>query len=257
MGAFTTPPNLIRQPTAVNNSPTPVKTSAGLANPASVNCEQKGGKSEIRTEPSGGQYRVCKFSDGTECEEWAYMNGACKPGQYKNWEENINKQPNLKISFYTTGFTTSITDQTNQLSSTKNTWTEKDNAKYVFLGITVQNTNDFSSTGKETTLKVTGDINKDVTIPILKPGEYSQIIPLFIPLPPQNNILRLSVNDDKSISESDYYDDYVFVSLKEGTTMTERLFDKTFGYETQIATQLTCSDLKLINRINDFPNCSP
>lgn len=237
--------------------PTQIKTSAGSANPAAVNCEQKGGKSEIKTAPSGDQYGVCKFSDGTECEAWAYMNGTCKPGQYKNWDENINKQPNLSINFYTTGFTDSITDQSSENSWTKNTWTDKEKAKYLFLGITVHNTSSFSSTNKETALKIEGDINKEITIPVLDPGKYSQQIPIYIPLPPKNNMLRISVNSDNSVTESDYYDDYVFVDLKEGTEMTERAsFDKTFDFEKQIATQLTCEDLKLINRINDFPNCS-
>src|SRR3989338_9433575 len=55
--------------------------SAGLANPASVNCEEKGGKLKIKTDSSGNQYGLCKFTDGSECEEWAYFRGECAPGQ--------------------------------------------------------------------------------------------------------------------------------------------------------------------------------
>ena len=36
---------------------------------------------------SGGSYAVCKFKDGTECDEWAYYRGECKPGDCEVWEE--------------------------------------------------------------------------------------------------------------------------------------------------------------------------
>jgi putative hemolysin len=64
---------------------TPVPTAqagqAGLPNPAAVYCEEHGGKVDIREDPQGGQYGVCMFNDGTECDEWAYYRGECKPGQ--------------------------------------------------------------------------------------------------------------------------------------------------------------------------------
>lgn len=47
-----------------------------LANPASVYCEQQGGTLEIVDE-TGGQVGMCTLSDGTVCEEWAYMRGEC------------------------------------------------------------------------------------------------------------------------------------------------------------------------------------
>jgi len=50
---------------------------AGLPNPASQFCVEKGYELEIRTDPDGGQYGVCIFPDGSECEEWAYYNGEC------------------------------------------------------------------------------------------------------------------------------------------------------------------------------------
>ena len=59
---------------------TPSTDGSQIANPASVNCEQKGGKLEIRTASGGGQYGVCTFPDGSECEEWAYLRGECTPG---------------------------------------------------------------------------------------------------------------------------------------------------------------------------------
>jgi len=51
--------------------------TAGLANPASVYCIDQGGKLEIRTDEEGGQYGVCVFADGSECEEWAYYRKEC------------------------------------------------------------------------------------------------------------------------------------------------------------------------------------
>ena len=52
----------------------------GMANPASVNCVQKGGTVKIETAPGGGQYGVCVFADNRQCEEWAMMRGRCPVG---------------------------------------------------------------------------------------------------------------------------------------------------------------------------------
>ena len=61
--------------------PTPVQPAGGgsgqIANPASKNCIAKGGKLDIRTDSSGGQFGVCVFPTGKECEEWALMRGQC------------------------------------------------------------------------------------------------------------------------------------------------------------------------------------
>ncbi len=43
----------------------------GMPNPASVHCTRSGGRLEIRTSADGGQYGVCVFNDGRQCEEWA------------------------------------------------------------------------------------------------------------------------------------------------------------------------------------------
>ncbi|TQV64076.1 MAG: DUF333 domain-containing protein [Sulfurovum sp.] len=49
-----------------------------MANPASVNCINKGGKLEMRTDKDGGTYGVCIFKNGKECEEWAFFRNECK-----------------------------------------------------------------------------------------------------------------------------------------------------------------------------------
>ena len=62
-------------------TPTPTETAdqSGMPNPASVYCEEQGGEVEIRTDDEGGQYGVCLFEDGSECEEWDFYNGECGP----------------------------------------------------------------------------------------------------------------------------------------------------------------------------------
>ncbi len=52
---------------------------AGMPNPASVYCEEQGGRLEIRTAADGGETGVCLFSDGSECDEWAFYRGECQP----------------------------------------------------------------------------------------------------------------------------------------------------------------------------------
>lgn len=63
-----------QQPTA---TPPPV---VGLPNPASVNCTDNKGLLEMRQDELGNAFGVCKFEDGSECEEWAYYRGECQPG---------------------------------------------------------------------------------------------------------------------------------------------------------------------------------
>ncbi|HUT78973.1 MAG TPA: DUF333 domain-containing protein [Polyangia bacterium] len=54
--------------------------AAGLANPASVHCEERDGRLELREEPAG-TVGVCLFADGTRCEEWRFLRGECAPGE--------------------------------------------------------------------------------------------------------------------------------------------------------------------------------
>ncbi|MFL7791590.1 MAG: DUF333 domain-containing protein, partial [Anaerolineae bacterium] len=60
----------------VVSTPTP---DTGIANPASVYCEEQGYTLESRTDESG-TYGVCIFPDGSECDEWAYFRGECGLG---------------------------------------------------------------------------------------------------------------------------------------------------------------------------------
>jgi len=62
-------------------APSKAEDPAALPNPASVYCEGQGGRLDIRADASGGQWGACLFSDGSECEEWAFYRQECKPGQ--------------------------------------------------------------------------------------------------------------------------------------------------------------------------------
>lgn len=54
--------------------------SSSVANPASVFCADHGGTLTIQTAPNGGQYGICRLSNGNECEEWAMFRGDCPAG---------------------------------------------------------------------------------------------------------------------------------------------------------------------------------
>ena len=62
-----------------SHQPTPTAVPL-LPNPASVHCEQEGGTLELRTADDGSVSGVCIFADGSECDEWAYYRGTCRPG---------------------------------------------------------------------------------------------------------------------------------------------------------------------------------
>jgi putative hemolysin len=63
-----------------------------MANPASVNCEQKGGTLSILKRPDGGEYGLCNFDDGRSCEEWAMFRNECPIGGVKTTGLNTTEQ---------------------------------------------------------------------------------------------------------------------------------------------------------------------
>lgn len=58
---------------------TPTGSSTQIANPASVYCVNQGGKLEIRKDEAGNETGYCLFTNGQECEEWAYYRSECNP----------------------------------------------------------------------------------------------------------------------------------------------------------------------------------
>jgi putative hemolysin len=72
-------------------TPTP-EPDAGLANPASVYCEEQGYTLEARTDENG-TYGVCIFPDGSECDEWAFFRGECGPGTGEGQSTEVPATP--------------------------------------------------------------------------------------------------------------------------------------------------------------------
>ena len=59
------------------SAPEAAPPAIGMANPASVACVNQGGKSEVR-DSAAGQFGVCVFPDGRQCEEWTlHREGRC------------------------------------------------------------------------------------------------------------------------------------------------------------------------------------
>jgi putative hemolysin len=52
---------------------------AELPNPASRHCQGQGYRAAVRSDETGNQYGVCIFPDGSECGEWAFLWGECRP----------------------------------------------------------------------------------------------------------------------------------------------------------------------------------
>jgi putative hemolysin len=57
-----------------------IESGESIANPASTNCLEKGGKLSF-IEETAGTLGICQFSDGTECEEWKFFRNECQMGQ--------------------------------------------------------------------------------------------------------------------------------------------------------------------------------
>lgn len=54
----------------------PAPADVAIANPASTNCLEQGGRLELQ-EDSAGQFGVCVFADGSRCEEWRFFRKEC------------------------------------------------------------------------------------------------------------------------------------------------------------------------------------
>jgi putative hemolysin len=84
-------------------------SKTGIANPASVNCINKGGILSIQTRADGGQYGICIFENNRQCEEWALFRGECPAGGM-----NVTGYINPAAQFcVTAGGLYKITDQSN------------------------------------------------------------------------------------------------------------------------------------------------
>jgi putative hemolysin len=71
----------------------PQPDRAWMPNPASAYCEAQGGRIEMRTTADGDQYGVCIWSDGSECDEWAFYRGECGPTEKTEEAPELNLAP--------------------------------------------------------------------------------------------------------------------------------------------------------------------
>ncbi len=76
------------EPTEAVIGAEPAEAVIGMPNPASVHCEEHGGTLDMR-DAEEGQYGVCVFPDGSECDEWAFFRGECDPGDNANPTEAV------------------------------------------------------------------------------------------------------------------------------------------------------------------------
>lgn len=70
-----------------------------IANPASVYCIEQGGTVKIVKDKAGNEAGVCLFTDGSQCDEWAFYRKECLKGQSKGITTNdsdLIKQAMLK-----------------------------------------------------------------------------------------------------------------------------------------------------------------
>jgi len=67
----------LHQEVIVDNIDKDKDNNVSIANPASTYCIENDGELKIRKNEDGGEYGVCIFESGKECEEWAYFNGEC------------------------------------------------------------------------------------------------------------------------------------------------------------------------------------
>jgi putative hemolysin len=95
-------------------SPEPESTE--LSNPAAVYCAEHEGASEI-VKSDAGEAGVCRFNDGSSCDDWAYFRGECKPGDslaaesssVKRWKFSCPDGYQFAVSFEEEGKATLTT----------------------------------------------------------------------------------------------------------------------------------------------------
>jgi putative hemolysin len=164
---------------------TPTVT-ANLANPASVFCEENQGKLEFRQDASGATYGMCVFTDGSECEEWAFFRGECKPGDSLDVSE---------------------TTPTLEPAAVNSDWLVFENAELGYSFSYPANTTLDLSDEPRKSLTITGPVVNDQSWPVIyfvNPGEGQEYHPqVGVNLEQwlrDNNFLLETIKDDVQIA---------------------------------------------------------
>lgn len=74
------------------------ENKVGIANPASVFCEENGGALEIINEEAG-QKGMCSFTTGEKCEEWALFRGECNVAGVSNTGVYSNSKDTVSVTY--------------------------------------------------------------------------------------------------------------------------------------------------------------
>jgi len=82
------------------------ENASSIANPASVYCEGLGFELELRTSDEGS-FGVCKFLDGSECEEWDFLSGRCGQNHSYCLKQGyvLEEGPNIGTCVFSNGST--------------------------------------------------------------------------------------------------------------------------------------------------------
>ena len=144
-----------------------------LANPASVNCGKVGATSEIMNNPDGSQYGMCKFPNGTACEEWALFRGeGCKPNVAP--VTTIPSTPTILQTTIKTATPTSTTDNDAKIAALEKQIAEQ-NKKIDEQGNVLDQITNFLR-------NIFGwNIVKPTPIPVTSPTPTSNPVPTTIP----------------------------------------------------------------------------
>jgi putative hemolysin len=121
-----------------------------LGNPASTNCQEKGGILKLRTDKNKRTYGVCIFRDESECEEWLFLREDCMPGDFNPndniWEGSVMGDSDGKYDNYfemINGEKVGIASKNEDISNILNALKDKDNFIKV-IGNIQDNANDYN-----------------------------------------------------------------------------------------------------------------
>ncbi|MBI4239839.1 DUF333 domain-containing protein [Candidatus Uhrbacteria bacterium] len=153
-------------------------------------CTKQGGYEQERKGPGHLVYHVCIFSDGSECEEYAFMNGQCHKGQYTVAEKGIIQKADLSVAVEKAGYCTS--------QNGTERWIEKNEAKTMCIkNLAIVNSGWTSSPRSYATVN-----NAFYAVPQLEPGASHVVMEMLtIPKVSDTTTARVTADAKKQIDE--------------------------------------------------------